>query len=75
MDKKKIEEMVNYVFNQPEPKERKVVAITGCSTYGWIYYDNFCGNPECKNCTDRNEMIVKAFKEEVEKQIKELKNE
>jgi NTP pyrophosphatase (non-canonical NTP hydrolase) len=61
---------IESVFSQPEPKERKVVAYTGCSTYGMIEYDRFCGDPHCKNCKERSENIIKIFQEEIIKQNK-----
>ena len=68
-----IKEAADYVFNaKREPKERVVVAYTGCITYGFIEYNKFCNNPECKNCQDRARNLLELMKEEVQKQLKDL---
>jgi hypothetical protein len=52
-------------------KVRKIKIITGCKTYGTtdLQLHNLCGDPECKSCS----RFIKLFKEEVNKQISELK--
>lgn len=69
--KEHIDEVVNYVFNQPEPEERVITAWRGC-----IHSDQLvkmmdtCGDPECPGCS----MILKAFQDEVTRQILEYEN-
>ena len=70
-----IEEAIKYVYdNNPRPKQRKVIAITGCSTYGSIYVGNYCKSPNCKNCRERQANFLRLMQEEVQKQIKDLEN-
>lgn len=67
------EKIVKDAFKDIEkPKERKVIAITGCKTFGSIEMGKYCGMPDCDNCKRNSELMLKLMQEEVEKQMKDL---
>ena len=59
-----LEEIIEEVFLKA-PK-RKIMAYTGCQTYGHINMMDFCSSAECTNCRNRE----KIFTEELKKQTK-----
>lgn len=78
MDKKEIREAVEDVFKNIKPleTERKMKLVSYCKgvngakEYSGSFF-NLCSHPECNNCRKFESM----FKEEVDKQLKELGNE
>ena len=69
LTKRHIDEAINHVFNQPEPERRIIKALRGCIHSGQLVETmNTCGDPECPGC----EMVSKAFRDVVMKQMEEL---
>lgn len=42
----------------------KVIAVRGCSSFGWIDVGEFCGDPNCQSCHNAGKALDKAFKEQ-----------
>lgn len=69
MDKpNKIKETIDYVFRE-EKAERQLKIMRGCDTYGLYEFGKHCGNENCEPCNNS----MKQLKEEVEKQMNDLK--
>lgn len=72
LTRKDLEEYIIEIFNS-RPKERKVVGMRGCITYGAVTMngdnDKICNDPECASC----QMFNEALHEEAKKFLNDYK--
>lgn len=72
--KAKLKEAIEYVFKQnpkPNPDERRIRLIRGCSTFGKIEgVGKNCGSKECHSCVSMAEVCNR----EVKKMLKDVNN-
>ena len=74
----KLKEAVEYVFSQErntKKPDRQIKIMRACNTYGMYAYGQHCGNENCTPCNIFMEEFNKLFKEEVERQLKEFKDD
>lgn len=72
LTKKHIDEAINHVFNQPQPKPKERVAkvLRGCIHSNQLVEMMYsCGDPECPGCSN----IQKLFQDEVKSQMEEFR--
>lgn len=58
-----LEKIIREVFEQHP--ERQIIGYTGCKKHGHINMYDFCNDPECTNCRNREEAFLKELKKQL----------
>jgi len=70
-----IKEAAEYLFRIiKERQERHIKIKRGCDTYGLQEWGTHCQNENCEPCNKHMKEFDRLFKEEVQRQLEELKN-